>query len=97
MHDYPATITNLKWRRERNSWVLVAGRRHFGRVVPDAKHPGIWRSTRSDGRPSDIANLSHAKNAVLVAAERELEWEDRHRRAIDPPKCPENGGCFSAA
>jgi hypothetical protein len=32
-----------------------------------------------DGRPSDIANLSWAKNAVLVMAEREMEWEDRHR------------------
>jgi hypothetical protein len=89
-------ITNLSWRRERNGWLLVAGRRRFGRVVP-AKTSGMWLSTRSDGQLSDISNLSWAKNAVLAAAELELHFEDRQRRAIDPPKCPEKGGCFTAS
>jgi hypothetical protein len=91
-----SAITNLSWRRERNGWLLVAGRRRFGRVVP-AKHSGMWQSTRIDGQSSDIANLSWAKNAVLAAAELELEFEDRQRRASDPPKCPERGGCFTAS
>src|SRR5215831_10462522 len=67
----------LTWRRDGAGWVLLAGRRRFGRVVPDIKYPGMWRSTLSGGRLSDMANLAWAKNAVLVAAERELEWEDR--------------------
>ena len=92
----PPAITNLSWRRERNGWLLVAGRRRFGRVVP-AKHSGMWQSTRSDGQPSDIANLSWTKNAVLAAAELELQFEDRQRRAIDPKKCPGKGGCFTAS
>src|SRR5262245_23007076 len=40
---------------------------------------------------SDMANLSWAKNAVLIAAERELDYE----RAIDPSKCPVKGGVSS--
>ena len=91
-----SAITNLSWRRERNGWLLVAGRRRFGRVVP-AKHSGMWQSTRSDGQPSDIANLSWAKNAVLVAAERELEFEHRSRPANDPPKWPEKQGVFNGS
>jgi hypothetical protein len=87
--------TLLTWRRDGAGWLLLAGRRRFGRVVPDPNHAGMWRSTRADGRLSDRANLAWAKNAVLVAAERELEFEDRQRRAIDPLKCPEKRGGFA--
>jgi hypothetical protein len=72
------------------NWVLLSGRRRMGRVVPDSKYPGMWRSTLSGGRLSDMANLAWAKNAVLVAAERETEYEARSASA--PPKCPEKMG-----
>ena len=81
----------LAWRRDGNGWLLLAGRRRFGRVVPDPKYPGMWRSVKAGGQLSDMSNLSWAKNAVLVAAERELEWEGRQRRATDPTNCPVNG------
>jgi hypothetical protein len=55
----------------------MCGRRRFGRVYPDTKHPGMWRSTLPNGQPSDMANLSWAKSAVLIMAERELEYEAR--------------------
>ena len=55
----------------------------------------MWRSVKAGGQLSDMSNLSWAKNAVLIAAEREPEWEDRQRRAIDPSKCPEKGPVFS--
>jgi hypothetical protein len=41
-----------------------------------------------------MASLSWAKNAVLVAAERELEFEHRSQPANDPPKRPEKRGVF---
>lgn len=78
------TAFSLAWRRDGNGWVLLAGRRRFGRVLPEPNHAGMWRSAKTFGRLSDLSNLSHAKNAVLVAAEVELEWEDGQRRAIDP-------------
>jgi hypothetical protein len=93
MH-YPA-IMNLSWRRDRDGWLLRAGRRRLGRVVPDQKHKGLWRSIRADGRLSDIANLSWAKNAVLAAAELELEFEGHQQTATDPTNCPVNGGHFA--
>jgi len=59
-------------------------------------NPGMWRSVKAGGQLSDMSNLSWAKNAVLIAAEREPEWEDRQRRAIDPSKCPEKRGSLPA-
>jgi hypothetical protein len=83
----------LTWRRDGADWLLLAGRRRFGCVIPDSQYPGMWRSRLSGGRLSDMANLAWAKNAVLVAAEREMEYEARV--AIAPPKCPENRGVFA--
>jgi hypothetical protein len=60
----------LRWRRVGTDWILECGRRRLGRVYPNGTHPGMWRSTLPDGRPSDMANLSWAKNAVLAMAER---------------------------
>jgi len=87
----------LTWHRDGADWILLAGRRRFGRVIPDSQYPGMWRSRLSGGRLSDMANLAWAKNAVLVAAERELEWEEHQRAANHPSKCPENRGVFEDA
>jgi hypothetical protein len=88
---------DLTWHRDGAGWVLLCKRRRMGRVLPDNQHRGMFRSELSRGRLSDISNLSWAKNAVLLAAERELEFEDRRRRAIDPPKCWEKRGHFTAS
>jgi hypothetical protein len=88
---------SLIWRRDGADWVLFSGRRRFGRVVPDSKFAGVWRSVLYGGRLSDKANLAWAKNAVLIAAERELEWEGRQRAAIVSPKSPQKRGVFESA
>jgi hypothetical protein len=104
MHHHPRRSftpqligAKLQWKRNGNEWVLSLGRRRFGRVVTDAKHPSMFRSELSGGRLSDMANLARAKNAVLDAAVRELEWEARHKAATDPQKAQENGGVFWGA
>lgn len=89
-------LSPLAWRRDGNDWILLAGRRRFGRVVPDPKYPGMWRSVKSDGRLSDLGNLSWAKNAVLIAAQRELEWEDPNCRAITPSKSQQIAPVFES-
>jgi hypothetical protein len=85
---------DLEWRRDGAGWILLHKRRRMGRVIPDSNRPGMWRAVKSRGEYSGIANLSWAKNAVLVVAELELEFEHRQRRANDPQKCPVNGGLF---
>ena len=60
----------------------------MGRVVPDKDWPKMYQSVKADGRLSDMANLSWAKDAVLAQALREVAYE----RANDPSKCPVNGG-----
>jgi hypothetical protein len=82
-----AIRSKLKWQRDGDAWILLYGRRRMGRVIPDAKLPGMFRSVKSQGL-SDIANLSWAKDAVVAAAIREIAWD----AAIDPSKCPVNRG-----
>src|SRR5262249_25711874 len=82
----------LAWKRDGADWVLLHKRRRLGRVAPDSEQQGMFRVVLSRGRLSDMANLSWAKDAALAAAIRELEWEARDNRAIDPPKCPEKRG-----
>jgi hypothetical protein len=36
-------VSALQWQREAGGWRLFHGHRRFGRVVPDAWHPGMWR------------------------------------------------------
>jgi hypothetical protein len=86
----------LTWRRAGVDWLLLHKRRRMGRVVPDDEHLGMWRSIKSRDRLSDMANLSWAKNAVLIAAERELEFEARQRRATHPQKSQQIGGVFAS-
>ena len=54
----------------------------LGRVVPDSRYPKMYRLVRADGRLSDMANLSWAKDAVLGSAIRDLAWDAANR----PPK-----------
>jgi hypothetical protein len=68
----------------------------MGDVVPDPKYSGMWRSPLSGSRMSDMANLSWAKNAVLAAATRELEWEARDKPAIRPSIPSESAPVFEA-
>ena len=91
---------DLAWKRDGADWVLLHKRRRIGRVAPDHERGGMYRVVLSRGRLSDMANLSRAKDAALATAIRELEYEardNRRHRAIDPPKCPERGGCFTAS
>lgn len=78
--------SDLYWTRDGDGWVLKLGRRKLGRVFPDSRYPGMWRSRRADGRLSDMANVSWAKNAVLGAAERD----------IGPSKSPAKRTTFDA-
>jgi hypothetical protein len=73
--------SQLKWQRDGSQWVLLRGRRRMRRVAPDHQYPGMWRSPKSGGRSSDIANLSWAKDAVMAEATQELAWDARQQAA----------------
>jgi hypothetical protein len=83
---------NLAWRCNGADWILLHKRRRMGRVVPDGQRRGMYRVALPSGRLSDFANLPRAKDSALAAATRELEFEDRQRRANDPQKSQQNGG-----
>ena len=66
------TAAPLHWTRDGSDWVLKLKQRKLDRVFADVRHPGMWGSRRADGRLSDMSDLGWAKNAVLLAAEREI-------------------------
>src|SRR5262249_32918324 len=78
-----ALVRSLTWRRSTKGWRLYASdKRCYGEVVEDAKYPGMWRIPLAGGL-SDMANLSWARNSVMEAAVREIEYEER-QAAKDP-------------
>jgi hypothetical protein len=57
------------------------------RLIPDPVYPGMWRVRWPDGRLSDMANLTRAKDAIACFGE-SLERRNRGRQS------PRNGpGC----
>jgi hypothetical protein len=88
-------IRRLHWRKAGRGWQLYGEHgRKFGKVIPDANIRHMWRTPLSGGRISDMASLSWARNAVLDAAVRELEWEARQSAAMTPSIPEEIGAVF---
>jgi hypothetical protein len=76
----------LVWRRGAGGkWILHYKRRFMGLVVPDDRHPKMYRRELSGGRYSAMANLTRAKDAAIEAALRELQWEARAAIPKLPP------------
>jgi len=47
---------------------MCNGNTEFARAVPDEKYPGMWRVRSAEGRLSDMANLTWAKDAAASMA-----------------------------
>jgi hypothetical protein len=58
----------LTWR----GYALYPGETPLICVVPDGDYPNMWRVKHPDGRLSDMANLSRAKDAAMALAQGEL-------------------------
>ena len=78
------TPNDLAWKREGTDWVLKAGKRRFGRVVPDATYPGMWRPVLLNRPLGSTASASGCESIILDAAVRELEWEIAQRSVRHP-------------
>src|SRR5262245_12149712 len=87
---------SLTWKRAGKGWRLFDGKRRMGGVVPDTEHGAMWRIVLSGGRLSDMANQSWARNAVLEAASRELEFEARQQASRDPSFTRDSGAVFES-
>ena len=61
--------------------------RPLAKIVPDSCWPDMWRIAWPDGQLSDMVNLSRAKDAAAVLAERGPPAKDQRRlswRVITP-------------
>jgi hypothetical protein len=56
-----------------------SGHKPIAKVVPDLRHAGMWRIELPDGSLSDMVNLTRAKDAAAVMAERGPPARDRRR------------------
>jgi len=65
--------------RRSQDWSLHYSGSCLAHVVPDDAWPGMWRIQWPDGRCSDMANLSRAKDAAAAIAEREPPPRNRRR------------------
>ena len=86
---------NLDLRGEARS---IAYALHYGStqrplatVVPDLLWPGMWRIASPDGRLSDMANLTRAKDAAEAIAERGPPARNRklfrwHMGCVEEPR-----------
>jgi hypothetical protein len=59
---------HLTWVRDCTAWVVRHSGTELARVVPDEKYPGMWRVRSPEGRLSDMANLTWAKDAAASMA-----------------------------
>jgi len=76
------------WKPYKDGSRCYLGNRRFGHVIPDAKHPKMWRAVTLTGKLSDMANLTRARDAVMRAAVLELGNETLYSLG--------NKGSFSA-
>jgi len=54
-----------------------SSKRPLAEIVPDTHWPNMWRIAWPDGRLSDMTNLSRARDAAQVIAERGPPARDR--------------------
>jgi len=59
---------NLTWVRNGTAWVTRHNGIELARAVPDQKYAGMWRVRFPDGRLSDLANITWAKDAAATMA-----------------------------
>jgi len=59
---------NLTWVQQGVAWAVRHCGTELARVVPDEKYPGMWRVRSPDGRLSDMANITWAKDAAATMA-----------------------------
>jgi hypothetical protein len=83
---------DLAWKRGSDRVLLPAGY-GFGHVRPDRANPGLWRVQWSDGRLSDLTNLTRAKDALARFVESETRRErSRAEEAFRRSPMRQNGG-----
>jgi hypothetical protein len=81
----------LTWRRAGDDLDLCLGQTVLVRMMPDPRLPGMWRVRDRDGRMSDMANITRAKETSIRFALTELN------KPCSPSSKPPPGGCGEAA
>jgi hypothetical protein len=73
---------DFSWHEQSDGWALhaIGHRSAIVHVVPDGVRPGMWRIRHPDGRLSDMANLTWAKDGAIAVAMRWLDPRKVSRR-----------------
>jgi len=76
---------DFTWHEQSDGWALhaIGHRSAIVHVVPDKVWPGMWRIRHPNGRLSDMANLSWAKDGAIAVAMRWLDPRKVSRRRAE--------------
>jgi hypothetical protein len=78
-------------------WVVRHGRTELARVEPDEKHDGMWRVRSPEGRLSDMANITWAKDAAATMALAVLNRSDGIGTSAGAVKTSRSSAPYQAA
>jgi hypothetical protein len=71
-NDSTAISKSREWRQRDLRWDDRRLRLRSGRLLatiePDAEWPGMWRVRLLNGRPTDMVNLTRARDAAITLA-----------------------------
>jgi hypothetical protein len=96
------TITGrdrLSWRKSAHALALhrESSRAPLLHVVRDATHPGMWCVRDLDGRLSEAANLTWAKDAAVTVALERLNRRPAQETAVEASSVRQNHGALGLA
>jgi hypothetical protein len=90
-------FADLVWRREGEDHVVYrrGGRRPLARLIPDAKHPGMWRALYPNEQFGDllvdVKNLTRACHEASLLVLAELNRRRRQKQVRGEPEKAAHG------
>jgi hypothetical protein len=95
-----AIILNWKFKDGKHAVYRQGSKASALSVVPDETYPSMWRIHTRDGKLSDMANLTRAKDAAASLAMAEYDRETRLERPAEARysdlNIPEGAKCHPA-
>jgi hypothetical protein len=83
---------HYEWRQDGQCWELLTIGQVVARVVPDETHAGMYRIKVGDAPPSDMVNLTRAKEAAVSMADRAIEIGRLRLRGASPIRVSDRAG-----
>jgi len=75
---------HYEWRQDGRSCELISGGQVVARIIADETYAGMYRVKVGDAPPSDMIDLTRAKDAAVSLADRAIETGRPRMRGASP-------------